>query len=120
MPNSSSYIRRGLFLVAVLLFSSCSSSSKPTENSVDGSVSLQFVIPAKLAQSVARVDYLVSGEGMEELKGELRIVGNVARGTIVGIEPGVDRLFVLSAYDAAGGVESYGVGYGGDRCGTRY
>ena len=44
MPNSSSYIRRSLFLVAVLLFSSCSSDVKPTKNLSASSVDLQLLM----------------------------------------------------------------------------
>ena len=52
-----------------LLFCSCSLDFNPTRNPSTGSVDLELLIPAKLAQNVVRV-------------------------TVVWIEPGTDRLFV--------------------------
>ena len=37
-----------------------------------------------------------------DMRGELSIVGNMARGRIEGIDPGPDRLFVLNVYNAEG------------------
>ena len=68
----------------------------------DTSVALKLTIPARLQQSIARVEYVVAAADMDTLRGELAIAGNVAHGTITGIEPGSARLFVLNAYDAAG------------------
>lgn len=104
----SAYIRWVLFFFFALLISSCSSDLNPTNNRSTSSVDLELIIPAKLAQSVARVEYVVSGEGMEDLMGALAIVGNVARGTVVGIEPGAERLFVLNAYHASGALSHTG------------
>jgi len=89
-------------LFVVLLFFACDCDLNPTKNPSDTSADLQLIIPAKLTLSVVRVEYVVSGEGMVDMRGELSIVGNMARGRIEGIDPGPDRLFVLNVYNAEG------------------
>ena len=73
-----------------------------------GSVSVKIAIPERLTQSVARVEYVVVTTELDTLRGMLSIEGNVARGTITGIPPGEDVLFVLIAYDAAGKISHSG------------
>lgn len=67
-----------------------------------GSVSVKIAIPAVLAQTVARVEHVIVTSEADTLRGRLEIVGNMARGTVTGIPPGEDLLFVLIAFDAAG------------------
>ena len=65
-------------------------------------MAVRLVIPKALQQSVAGVEYVISASDMVTMSGTLPIVGNAASGTITGIVPGSDRLFVLNAYGASG------------------
>jgi hypothetical protein len=65
----NAYLRISLMLFIGLLFCACSPDFNPTRKPSTSSVDLELLIPAKLAQ-------------------------NVARGTVVRIEPRTDRLFV--------------------------
>ena len=93
-------------LCAAAILTACGSPGEqlagPDTELPSGSVAVKLAIPLELQQSVARVEYEVSADGMEPLRGALEIIGNVASGTVTGIEPGADRRFVLNAYDATG------------------
>ena len=67
-----------------------------------GSVSVKIAIPTALTQTVARVEYTIVTSEADTLRGRLEIVGNMARGTVTGIPPGEDLLFLLIALDGAG------------------
>ena len=94
-------------LCTVAVLTACGSSGDqlagPDTDRGDGAVAMKLTIPQELRQSVARVEYEVSAPDMDTtLRGALEIIGNVASGTVGGIEPGADRLFVLNAYDTTG------------------
>ena len=106
MIQSRSAILYLLCAVTALATTTCGSQSNklagPSDDRTDGSVAMRLVIPKALQQSVARVEYVISASDMETISGTLPIVGNAASGTITGIAPGTDRLFVLNAYDTSG------------------
>ena len=97
--------------LAALALSGCGESSKITSADIDyseekGSFKITIPIPKAVRENVSRVEYEVTGAGMELLRGEATIISlnghDVIRLAIEAVEPGRARKVTLNAFDSGG------------------
>jgi formylglycine-generating enzyme required for sulfatase activity len=64
-----------------------------------GSFKVSVRIPKIVATDAVRVEYVITGSGMDEMISDLTIAAGVATGTAYNVPAGTDRQVTLNAYD---------------------
>ena len=91
-----------LLLCAGLVFCSGDTPTQPEVRS--GKASVAISLGKVVATTLSRVEVVVTGSDMDEIRQDLTIDGNRATGTVRGIPAGSDRLFTLNGYASSGGL----------------
>lgn len=92
-----------LLLGAGLAFCSGDTLTQP-EVRDSGKASVAISLGKVVATILSRVEVVIAGSDMQEIRQDLTIDGNRATGTVRGIPAGSDRLFTLNGYDSPGGL----------------
>lgn len=90
-----------LLLCAGLVFCSGDTLTQP-EVRDSGKASVAISLGKVIATILSRVEVVITGSDMDEIRQDLTIDGNRATGTVRGIPAGSDRLFTLNGYDSSG------------------
>ena len=64
-----------------------------------GPITLAIRLSKRAAVTLARMEVVISGSDMEEMRVELTISGETASGTVMGIPAGEQRQFTVNGYD---------------------
>lgn len=92
-----------LLLCAGLVFCSGDTLTQP-EVRDSGRASVAIGLGKVVSATLSRVEVVITGSDMDEIRQDLTISGNRATGTVRGIPAGAGRLFTLNGYDSSGGL----------------
>ena len=92
-----------LLLCAGLVFCSGDTLTQP-EVRDSGKASVAISLGKVVATTLSRVEVVITGSDMDEIRQDLTISGTRATGTVRGIPAGADRLFTLNGYDSSEGL----------------